>query len=235
MGPPNRARRRTVGTTTSHEGPPPAVVEGTVAFRGHETWYRVVGDLATGTGGPAPLVTLHGGPGGTHDYLLALEDLTAAGRAVVFYDQLGNGRSTHLRDAPEGLWTFELFLDELDTLLDRLGIAGRYHLLGQSWGGFLGLEHAIRRPPGLCSFVCSNSAASYPDWAAATDRLRAELPRRSRPRFAGTSASRRPTRPSTAQPATSSTVGSCAGWSPGRTSCAGRWRRSRRTRPSTSR
>src|SRR6266487_1503618 len=74
------------------------MTEGTVEFQldGEiaETWYRVDGELSVDADASAPLVTLHGGPGATHDYLLSLVDL-ANDRAVVFYDQIGNGRSTH--------------------------------------------------------------------------------------------------------------------------------------------
>ena len=69
-------------------------------------------------------------------------------RPVVHYDQIGNGRSTHLPDKPAGFWTPGLFLDELANLLDRLGIAGDYHLFGQSWGGMLGRRARRRRPAG---------------------------------------------------------------------------------------
>jgi hypothetical protein len=109
--------------------------EATARFLGHETWFRILGEVPGDPDGPAPLVTVHGGPGGTHDYLLSLSDLASGGRAVVFYDQLGNGNSTHLAEAPSEFWTFELFLAELDNLLAHLDIASRYHLLGQSWGG----------------------------------------------------------------------------------------------------
>ncbi|MHB8506233.1 MAG: alpha/beta fold hydrolase, partial [Acidimicrobiales bacterium] len=109
------------------------VREGTVGSVAGETWYRVAGEL-----GPAvPLVALHGGPGATHDYLLALSALAERGRPVVLYDQLGNGRSTHRPDRGADFWTVELFLDELDVVLAALGIDGAYHLLGQSWGGML--------------------------------------------------------------------------------------------------
>ena len=49
------------------------VQDGYAAFEDHQTWYRVVGDLGAARAGqgPAPLVTLHGGPGATHDYLLS--------------------------------------------------------------------------------------------------------------------------------------------------------------------
>src|SRR5580692_10037350 len=96
--------------------------------------------------GPAPLVTLHGGPGATHDYLLSMADLAAGGRAVVFYDQTGNGNSTHFPDRGADFYTVEKFARELASLVAHLGIADGYHVLGQSWGGMLAQEHAITRP-----------------------------------------------------------------------------------------
>jgi L-proline amide hydrolase len=148
--------------------------EGHAPFDGHQTWYRVVGELRPD--GPAPLVVLHGGPGATHDYLLSLADLARDGRAVVFYDQLGNGNSTHLPDRGADFWTVELFVRELANLVDHLGISGRYHVLGQSWGGFLAQEHALTRPAGLRSLVLSNTAASFPAFVDEANSLRADLP-----------------------------------------------------------
>jgi L-proline amide hydrolase len=150
------------------------VSEGRAQFDGYETWYRVVGELTDD--GPTPLVTLHGGPGATHDYLLSMTDLTRDGRAVVFYDQIGNGNSTHLPDRGADFWTVELFVRELANLLEHLGIADRYHVLGQSWGGFLAQEHALTKPQGLRSLVLSNTAASFPAFVEAANRWRAELP-----------------------------------------------------------
>jgi L-proline amide hydrolase len=148
---------------------------GTVAFRDWTTWYRVTGELAGRVA--APLVVLHGGPGATHHYTLRIANLTAAQeRAVVHYDQLGNGASTHLPDRGAEFWTVELFLEELDTVLAGLGIAHSYHLLGQSWGGMLAVEHAVRQPAGLRSLVIANSPASMHLWLAEANRLRAELP-----------------------------------------------------------
>src|SRR3954454_1469060 len=153
------------------------VHEGTVAFdaggvRG-ETWYRVTGDLH---GGLPPLVVAHGGPGAAHDYLLALTDLARDGRAVVHYDQFGNGRSTHLPERGADFWTVDLFVRELHNLVRALGVADRHHLLGQSWGGFLAQEYALTRPPGLRSLVLADTAASFPDFVAEANRLRAGLP-----------------------------------------------------------
>jgi L-proline amide hydrolase len=150
--------------------------EGYADFEGSKTWYRIDGELPTGTSGPAPLVVLHGGPGATHDYLLPLTELSRGGRAVVLYDQIGNGRSTHYPERGADFWTVDLFVRELANLIDHLGIGDRYHVLGQSWGGFLAQEHAFTQPAGLRSLVLSNTAASFPNFVAEANRLRQDLP-----------------------------------------------------------
>ncbi|HEV3213875.1 MAG TPA: proline iminopeptidase-family hydrolase [Acidimicrobiales bacterium] len=152
---------------------PAPTAQGRVPFRDGETWYRVSGELGAGA---APLVVLHGGPGAAHDYVSSLADLADTGRAVVHYDQLGCGRSTHFSDRGAEFYDVALFLDELANLLSHLGLAERYHLLGQSWGGMLAAEHAIRRPAGLRSLVISNSPASMALWMQAAARLRLDLP-----------------------------------------------------------
>src|SRR3954451_11555148 len=142
-----------------------------------QTWWTLSGELPADPSGPAPLVVLHGGPGATHDYLANLTALTDLdGRAVVLYDQLGNGRSTHLPERGAEFWTVDLFVRELHALVEHLGIADRHHVLGQSWGGFLAQEYAFTRPPGLCGLVLADTAASFPDFVAAANELRAELP-----------------------------------------------------------
>lgn len=153
--------------------------EGRTAWRAAdvdvETWWRVVGDLDSPAAG-APLVVLHGGPGATHDYLVGLAELHGVdGRAVVLYDQLGNGRSTHLPQRGVEFWTVELFVRELHTLVADLGLTD-HHVLGQSWGGVLAQEYALTHPPGLQSLVLADTMASLPDFVRETDRLRAVLP-----------------------------------------------------------
>jgi L-proline amide hydrolase len=149
------------------------VTTGYADFRGHRTWYRVTGDLS---GERTPLVVLHGGPGASHDYCLAMADLAEDGRAVVHYDQLGCGRSTHLPDADPGFWTVELFVAELRNLVQTLGIAHRFHLLGQSWGGMLGPEVVLADSSGISSLTICDSPASMPLWLAAAAELRSALP-----------------------------------------------------------
>ncbi len=147
--------------------------EGVMPFEAGGTWYRITGDLGADA---TPLVVVHGGPGAPHDYLLRYADLAQAGRAVIHYDQLGCGRSTHLPDAPDSYWTLDLFMRELDALLRHLRIAGRYALLGQSWGGVLAAEHALTQPAGLRALILANAPASIALWVGEANRLRAALP-----------------------------------------------------------
>jgi L-proline amide hydrolase len=150
--------------------------EGFAEFEGSRTWYRIEGDLDVDADGPAPVVVLHGGPGGTHDGLTPLIGLARHGRAVVLYDQVGNGNSTHHRDRGTEFWTVDLFVRELANLVEHLAVGDRYHLLGQSWGGCLAQEHALTQPTGLRSLVLSNTAASYADYAFEANELRRGLP-----------------------------------------------------------
>lgn len=147
--------------------------KGTIPFRQWKTWFRVTGSLDTNR---PPLIALHGGPGTTHDYLLSLTDLAVSGWPVIHYDQLGNGGSTHLPDKPISFWNIQLFLDELENLLHQLNVAQDYVLFGQSWGGMLAAEHAIRNPPGLRGLVIANTPASMPLFRDGVSRLRTSLP-----------------------------------------------------------
>ena len=143
------------------------VSEGRVEVTGGRIWYRIVG------GGEAiPLVTVHGGPGFTHDYLEPLEAL-ADERPVVFYDQLGNGKS----DAPDDvtLWTNDRMIEELGQLLDALDLP-RLHLLGQSWGTIVATEYALKRSDRLASLVLAEPCLSLPRFATGARALRAALP-----------------------------------------------------------
>jgi L-proline amide hydrolase len=151
------------------------VAEGVVHWDAGWTWYRVEGDLDEDEA--APLVLLHGGPGAAHDYLEPVADLASiARRPCVLYDQIGCGRSQHLPDEPTDFWNVELFCRELTAVLEHLGITGRYHMLGQSWGGMLGMEHALMQPRGLRSLVLANSPASIELWLDEANRLRSLLP-----------------------------------------------------------
>ena len=92
------------------------------------------------------------------------------GRRVIFYDQLGCGRSSIPESKPE-MWTVQLYIDELNTLRQALGL-DRIHLLGQSWGGMLGMEYALTQPQGLESLTVASSPASMIQWVEEANRGR---------------------------------------------------------------
>ena len=96
------------------------------------------------------------------------------GRRVIFYDQLGCGRSSIPESKPE-MWTVDLYVDELNALREALAL-GRIHLLGQSWGGMLGMEYALTQPRGLESLTLASSPASMIQWVEEANRLREDLP-----------------------------------------------------------
>jgi L-proline amide hydrolase len=146
----------------------PGVSDGTIPYRGFETWYRQEGETEDGR---LPVLCLHGGPGAAHDYLEPLFGLADTGRRTVLYDQIGCGRSS-----ATGLdWAVELFVAEVGAVREALGL-DRIHLFGNSWGGMLAMEYALTQPDGLESLVLASSPASIPQWVEETAKLRAQLP-----------------------------------------------------------
>ena len=145
--------------------------EGYIPVDGYRVWYRIIGGGAENE--KIPLMILHGGPGAPHDYLENLQALGSETRRIVFYDQLGCGRSDH-PDEP-ALCNVARFADELETVRWTLGLE-RVHILGQSWGGMLAQEYALRQPQGLASLILANTTSSIPLWVAEANRLRDLLP-----------------------------------------------------------
>ncbi len=144
--------------------------EGTIEFRGYRTWYRSIGTCRDGR---SPIVVLHGGPGATSAYLEPLAVLAESGRQVVFYDQIGCGRSE--RPVDPDFFEVQTFVDELTAVREALGL-GDVHLLGQSWGGMLAMQVAIDRPAGIASIIVADSPADMVQWVSEANRLRAALP-----------------------------------------------------------
>jgi proline-specific peptidase len=145
------------------------VRDGTIAGPHGSIYYRIVGDSDA-----VPLLVIHGGPGMSHDYLRDLDAL-ADERQVIYYDQIGCGRSDRPDDA--GLWTLATFADEIDTVRGALGL-DRVHLFGQSAGGWIAIDYALRAPTGLASLHLANTCASIPHFERGVAQLRAALPGR---------------------------------------------------------
>ena len=142
--------------------------EGYIDVPGGRVWYKVLGAENQAT----PLLCLHGGPGFTHNYLEALEVL-AGQRPVIFYDQLGCGKSD--RPADQSLWTVDRFVEELAQVREALQLED-LHLFGSSWGGMLAMQYVLDRKPPLRSLTLCGSPASMPRWAADCAELLAQLP-----------------------------------------------------------
>jgi proline-specific peptidase len=146
--------------------------EGTIPFHGYRTWYRIVGEREDV--GALPVLCLHGGPGATWSHMEPYEAL-AEGRRVIFYDQLGCGRSSVSEPHDPAMWTPDLYVQEVGAVRDALGL-DRVHVLGHSWGGMLAMLYAITRPAGLASLIVESSPASVPFWLTELAKLRAALP-----------------------------------------------------------
>ncbi len=141
--------------------------EGYVDVEGGRVWYRIAG-----SGNEIPLVLLHGGPGAPSYYLNPLEGITVD-RPVIFYDQLGAGRSDRPTEA--SLWTVDRFLRELDDIREALEL-DEVHILGHSWGSMLAVDYMLTKPQGVRSLILASPALSVRRWAADADRLVAQLP-----------------------------------------------------------
>jgi proline iminopeptidase len=116
----------------------------------------------TGNNPTIKLLLLHGGPGFTHEYLEAADShLPAAGIEYYYYDQLGSSYSDQ-PDEPE-LWSLPRFVEEVEQVRQALGLGpDNFYLYGQSWGGLLALEYALKYPDKLKGLIVSNMMASVP-------------------------------------------------------------------------
>lgn len=141
--------------------------EGLVEVTGGKVWYRIVGSEAR-----TPLLVLHGGPGVSSIYLKPLEAL-ATDRPVIFYDQLGCGKSPSPSDTT--LWTIERFVEEIAQVRKALGLK-EIHLYGHSWGTMLAVDYMLTKPIGVRSLVLSSPVLSRSRWLHDEDSLISTLP-----------------------------------------------------------
>jgi proline iminopeptidase len=141
--------------------------EGFINVDGGKVWYRV-----TGNGDKTPILVLHGGPGAPSYYLKPLSVL-GADRKVIFYDQLGCGKSDRTSDTT--LMTVEHFVEELKMVVKHFGLK-EFYLYGQSWGTMLGTDYYLKYPKGIRAMILSSPAISIPMWLKDADSLISTLP-----------------------------------------------------------
>lgn len=139
---------------------------------GFRVWTKTVGGGATDEL-PALLV-LHGGPGMGHDYLDNLSTLASHHQRVVFYDQLGCGKSDCPNDPKR--WQMPRFVREVDMVRSGLSL-DRVVIFGQSWGGMLAIEYLLTKPKGVMGAILSNSLSSAPLMGMEIMRLIHALPK----------------------------------------------------------
>lgn len=120
-------------------------------------WTKRVGNNPT-----IKVLLLHGGPGVTHEYFEAFDSyFPGAGIEYYYYDQLGSYYSDQPDDTD--LWEVERFVDEVEQVRIALGLGpDNFYLLGQSWGGILALEYALKYQDKLKGLIISNMMASIP-------------------------------------------------------------------------
>jgi proline iminopeptidase len=133
-------------------------------------WRRFSPESASSRG---TVLCLHGGPGLTHDYMLAYADLTKFGYEVVFYDQLGCGKSQLPKD--KALFIIERAVEEVEAIRKELNL-GRVHLLGSSYGGLLAIAYALKYQKNLKSLISVSGLDNVPLAIGEMERLKSELP-----------------------------------------------------------
>src|SRR5215467_9571294 len=131
-------------------------------------WTKKVGH------GRIKMLTLHGGPGFTHEYFECFEDfLPQEGVEFYYYDQLGSAYSDQPDDA--SLWTVDRFREEVEQVRSALGLEN-FYLLGHSWGGMLGIEYLLKYQKHVKAVVISDMTASIESYMRYAAQLRAKLP-----------------------------------------------------------
>jgi len=120
-------------------------------------WTKRVGNNPT-----IKVLLLHGGPGVTHEYLEVFDSyFPAASIEYYYYDQLGS----YYSDQPEEpeLWDLPRFVEEVEQVRQALGLGrDNFYLYGQSWGGMLAIEYALKYQQHLKGLIISNMMASIP-------------------------------------------------------------------------
>jgi proline iminopeptidase len=141
--------------------------EGYVQLKDGKVWYRIVGE-----GDKSPLLLLHGGPGATSYYLNPMAEL-GSDRPVIFWDQLGCGRSPAEIDTSK--LTVAYFVEQLEEFRQLMGI-DEFYLYGHSWGTMLGLDYYLKYPEAVKAMILASPALSISRWTQDANSLISYLP-----------------------------------------------------------
>jgi proline iminopeptidase len=120
------------------------------------------------------ILLLHGGPAMTHEYMECFETFfQREGFEFYEYDQLGSYYSDQPTDTT--LWTNERFVEEVEQVRQAIGAdASNFYILGNSWGGILGMEYALKYQKNLKGLLVSNMVASAPEYGKYAEEVLAK-------------------------------------------------------------
>ena len=122
-----------------------------------KVWTKTVGNNPK-----IKVLLLHGGPGLTHELYECFDGyFPNESIEYIYYDQLGSYYSDQPND--NSLWTNERFVEEVEQVRKALGCDNtNFYILGQSWGGILAMEYALKYQKNLKGLIISNMMASAP-------------------------------------------------------------------------
>ncbi|MBT2623309.1 proline-specific peptidase family protein [Chryseobacterium sp. ISL-6] len=120
------------------------------------------------------VLLLHGGPGMTHEYMECFETFfQKEGFEFYEYDQLGSYYSDQPVD--DRLWTTDRFVDEVEQVRKAIGAdKSNFYVLGNSWGGILAMEYALKYQKNLKGLMVANMVASAPEYGKYADEVLAK-------------------------------------------------------------
>ncbi|KAL7444152.1 hypothetical protein ACHAXH_008656 [Discostella pseudostelligera] len=101
-------------------------------------YYRLYNPSSINSSESPPLIVIHGGPSLPSDYLYPLIHHFPTSRSIIFYDQLGCGRSSQPDDGR--MYSIENSVNDLEELINSLQLK-EFHLLGHSFGGIIAYEY----------------------------------------------------------------------------------------------
>ncbi|KAF2516757.1 proline-specific peptidase family protein [Flavobacterium foetidum] len=127
-----------------------------------------------GTNPKIKILLLHGGPAMTHEYMECFETFfQREGFEFYEYDQLGSYYSDQPKDST--LWTIDRFVDEVEQVRKAINAdKDNFYVLGNSWGGILAMEYALKHQQNLKGLIVANMVASAPEYGKYADQVLAK-------------------------------------------------------------
>ncbi|WP_235298981.1 proline iminopeptidase-family hydrolase [Portibacter marinus] len=112
------------------------------------------------------VLLLHGGPGMTHEIYECFDGYFPNEQIeYYYYDQLGSYYSDQPKDL--NLWDLPRFVEEVEQVRKALELdQSNFYLFGQSWGGILAAEYALKYQDNLKGLIISNMVMSISDYNA---------------------------------------------------------------------